>query len=93
MCASFCFIASLAFSADRGNGNTSDGAFSLYALTSGYGNTALGYDSMRFNTTGNYNVGIGFRHWTRITRTEILRWATKPSTVMPAEPTASPAVI
>ena len=61
MCASFCFISSLAFSADRGNGNTSDGAFSLYALTSGYGNTALGYDSMRFNTTGNYNVGIGFQ--------------------------------
>jgi len=46
---------------DRGNANTSDGAFSLYALTTGWGNTAMGYDSMRFNTTGSYNTGIGFQ--------------------------------
>jgi hypothetical protein len=50
-----------AHATDRGNANTSDGAFSLYALTTGWGNTAMGYDSMRFNTTGSYNTGIGFQ--------------------------------
>ena len=48
-----------AHAADRGNANTSDGAFALYDLSTGYGNTAMGYDSMRFTTTGSYNTAVG----------------------------------
>ena len=47
--------------ADRGNYNTSDGAFALYALTDGTNNTAIGYDAMRFTTFGSYNTGVGFQ--------------------------------
>jgi Chaperone of endosialidase len=45
--------------ADRGNENTSDGAFSLYALTTGFENTAVGYDALRFTADGNGNTGAG----------------------------------
>lgn len=45
--------------ADRGGGNTSDGAFALYDLTSGIYNTGIGYDSLRFETSGNYNTATG----------------------------------
>ncbi len=48
-----------AHAADRGNANTSDGAFSLNDLTTGYGNTAMGYDSLRSNATASYNTASG----------------------------------
>ncbi len=43
-------IAGPATAADRGNTNTSDGAFALYDLPTGYGNTGIGYDALRYNT-------------------------------------------
>ena len=45
--------------ADRGNANTSDGAFALGALTTGADNTGIGYDALRFTDTGRLNTGVG----------------------------------
>jgi trimeric autotransporter adhesin len=45
--------------ADRGNANTSDGAFALYVLTTGFGNTGIGYDALRFTADANYNTSVG----------------------------------
>jgi hypothetical protein len=47
--------------ADRGNGNTSDGAFALNDLTTGSGNTAIGYDCMRFLTGEARNTAVGYQ--------------------------------
>ncbi len=42
-----------------GVGNTADGGYTLYELSSGYNNTAVGYTALEANTTAQDNVGIG----------------------------------
>jgi hypothetical protein len=43
------------------NGNTAEGTFGLFNLTSGIYNTANGFNTLANNTTGSYNTAAGFK--------------------------------
>jgi trimeric autotransporter adhesin len=43
------------------NGNTAEGTFALFNLTSGIYNTANGFNTLANNTTGSYNTAAGFK--------------------------------
>jgi hypothetical protein len=45
---------------DLGHGNTAEGTYALYNLTTGVNNTAIGFGAMNFNTTGENNTATGF---------------------------------